>query len=123
MTLKESHMAKPRKERPTLWTLDAEAAQRLGALHPRRPQGQGRPLDPVKGVKMCDTYTEGRWTFVFDGPHRGARIMEIFEVRNRSELSLDMQGISRNIVQTPRCVSIARRPRFHKSSRWCRANQ
>ena len=35
----------------------------------------------VKGVKMCDTYTEGRWTFVVDGPHRGARIMEIFEVR------------------------------------------
>ena len=35
----------------------------------------------VKGVKMCDTFTEGRWTFVVDGPHRGARLMEVFEVR------------------------------------------
>ena len=35
----------------------------------------------VKGVKMCDTFTEGRWTFVVDGPHRGARIMEVFQVR------------------------------------------
>jgi hypothetical protein len=35
---------------------------------------------------MCDTYTEGRWTFVVDGPHRGARIMEIFEVEVRKSL-------------------------------------
>jgi hypothetical protein len=35
----------------------------------------------VKGVKMCDTFTEGKWTFVVDGPHRGCRIMEIFEVK------------------------------------------
>jgi hypothetical protein len=35
---------------------------------------------------MCDTYTEGRWTFVCDGPHRGCKIMEIFEVRRALEV-------------------------------------
>jgi hypothetical protein len=30
---------------------------------------------------MCDTFTEGKWTFVVDGPHRGCRIMEVFEVK------------------------------------------
>ena len=35
----------------------------------------------IKGVKLCDTYSEGRWQFVCDGPHKGCRIMEVFEVR------------------------------------------
>jgi hypothetical protein len=35
----------------------------------------------IKGVKLCDTYSAGKWQFVCDGPHRGARIMEVFEVR------------------------------------------
>ena len=26
----------------------------------------------IKGVKLCDTYSEGRWQFVCDGPHKGA---------------------------------------------------
>ena len=34
----------------------------------------------IKGVKLCDTYSEGRWQFVCDGPHKGGRIMEVFEV-------------------------------------------
>ncbi len=40
----------------------------------------------IKGVKMCDTFTEGQWTFVVDGPHRGARIMEVFEVRKSLDI-------------------------------------
>ena len=35
----------------------------------------------IKGVKLCDTYSEGRWQFVCDGPHKGCRIMEVFEVQ------------------------------------------
>ncbi len=84
MTLKETHMAKPRKERPTLWTWMQKPrnvwAHYILAVH----KGKEGHWILVKGVKMCDTYTEGRWTFVVDGPHRGARIMEIFEVRSRS---------------------------------------
>jgi hypothetical protein len=81
MTLKESFMSKPRKERPTLWTWMQKPrnvwAHYILAVH----KGKEGHWILVKGVKMCDTYTDGRWTFVCDGPHRGARIMEIFEVR------------------------------------------
>ena len=39
----------------------------------------------IKGVKLCDTYSEGKWQFVCDGPHKGARIMEMFEVKKALE--------------------------------------
>jgi len=81
MSLKESFMARERKERPTLWTWMQRPrnvwAHYILAVH----KGKEGHWILVKGVKMCDTYTQGRWTFVVDGPHRGARIMEIFEVR------------------------------------------
>jgi hypothetical protein len=81
MKLKESFMSKPRKERPTLWAWMQKPrnvwAHYILAVH----KGKEGHWILVKGVKMCDTYTDGRWTFVCDGPHRGARIMEIFEVR------------------------------------------
>jgi len=81
MRLKETFMAKPRKERPTLWAWMQKPrnvwAHYILAVH----KGKEGHWILVKGVKMCDTFTEGRWTFVVDGPHRGARIMEIFEVR------------------------------------------
>jgi hypothetical protein len=81
MALKETHMSRPRKERPTLmaWMQRPRNvwAHYILAVHKGR---QGHWI-LIKGVKMCDTYTEGRWTFVVDGPHRGARIMEVFEVR------------------------------------------
>lgn len=81
MTLKENFMNRPRKERPTLWSWMQKPrnvwAHYILAVH----KGKEGHWILVKGVKMCDTFTEGRWTFVVDGPHRGARIMEIFEVR------------------------------------------
>lgn len=81
MALKETFMARPRKERPTLWTWMQKPrnvwAHYILAVH----KGKQGHWILVKGVKMCDTFTEGRWTFVCDGPHRGARIMEIYEVR------------------------------------------
>ena len=81
MALKENFMGRPRKERPTLWTWMQKPrnawAHYILAVH----KGKQGHWILVKGVKMCDTYTEGRWTFVVDGPHRGARIMEIYEVR------------------------------------------
>ena len=40
----------------------------------------------IKGVNLCDTYTEGRWQFVCESPHKGARIMEVFEVRKALEI-------------------------------------
>ena len=81
MTLKQNFLNRPRKERPTLWNWMQKPrnvwAHYILAVH----KGKEGHWILVKGVKMCDTFTEGRWTFVVDGPHRGARIMEIFEVR------------------------------------------
>ncbi len=71
----------PRKERPTVWSWMQKPrnawAHYILAIH----KGKEGHWILIKGVKMCDTFTDGKWTFVCDGPHRGARIMEIFEVK------------------------------------------
>jgi hypothetical protein len=81
MELKESYMDRPRKERPTLWSWMQKPRNAwvhyVLAIH----KGKEGHWVLIKGVKLCDTYSEGRWQFVCDGPHRGARIMEVFEVR------------------------------------------
>ncbi len=81
MQLTESFMHLARKARPTLWQWMQKPrnawAHYVLAIHTKK---EGHWI-LVKGVKMCDTYTDGRWTFVVDGPHRGCRIMEVFEVR------------------------------------------
>jgi hypothetical protein len=86
MALKESFMDRARKERPTVWAWMQKPrnawAHYILAIH----KGKEGHWILIKGVKMCDTFTEGKWTFVCDGPHRGARIMEIFEVRKSLDL-------------------------------------
>ncbi len=81
MKLVSSFMHLARKERPTLWSWMQKPrnawAHYILAIH----KGKEGHWILVKGVKMCDTFTEGRWTFVCDGPHRGCRIMEVFEVK------------------------------------------
>ena len=76
-----TYMHLERKERPTLWSWMQKPrnawAHYILAVH----KGKQGHWILIKGVKMCDTYTEGKWTFVCDGPHRGARIMEIYEVK------------------------------------------
>ncbi len=71
----------PRKQRPTVWSWMQKPRNArvhyILAIH----KGKEGHWILIKGVKMCDTFTDGKWTFVCDGPHRGARIMEIFEVR------------------------------------------
>ena len=81
MELKESYMSRARKERPSLWSWMQKPRNAwvhyILAVH----KGKEGHWVLIKGVKLCDTYTEGRWQFVCDGPHKGARIMEVFEVR------------------------------------------
>lgn len=81
MDLKETFMHVGRKQRPTVWSWMQKPrnawAYYILAIH----KGKEGHWILVKGVKMCDTFTEGKWTFVVDGPHRGCRIMEIFEVK------------------------------------------
>lgn len=81
MKLVESFMHLERKGRPTLWQWMQKPrnawASYVLAIHTKK---EGHWI-LVKGVKMCDTYTGGEWTFVVDGPHRSCRIMEVFEAR------------------------------------------
>jgi hypothetical protein len=81
MELKESYMHLDRKARPSVWTWMQKPRNAwvhyILAIH----KGKEGHWVLIKGVKLCDTYSEGRWQFVCDGPHKGARIMEVFEVR------------------------------------------
>lgn len=81
MNCLETYLGRVRKERPTVWTWMQRPrnawSHYILAIH----KGKEGHWILIKGVKMCDTYTEGRWTFVCDGPHRGARIMEVFEIK------------------------------------------
>ena len=81
MDLKESFMHLERKTRPSVWTWMQKPrnawAHYILAIH----KGKEGHWILIKGVKLCDTYSEGKWQFVCDGPHKGARIMEIFEVK------------------------------------------
>jgi hypothetical protein len=82
-----SFMHLSRKERPSVWNWMQKPrnawAYYILAIH----KGKEGHWILIKGVKMCDTFTEGRWTFVCDGPHRGARMMEVFEVKKAVEFS------------------------------------
>ena len=77
----KSYMHLARKERPSVWSwmqIPRNAwTHYILAVH----KGQVGHWILIKGVKLCDTYSEGKWQFVYDGPHKGAKIMEIFEVR------------------------------------------
>ena len=85
MDLKASFMHLARKERPTVWSWMQKPrnawAHYILAIH----KGKEGHWILIKGVKLCDTYSEGKWQFVCDGPHKGARIMEIFEVKRALE--------------------------------------
>lgn len=81
MQLKASYLDRPRKERPTLWSWMQKPrnawAHYILAIH----KGKEGHWVLIKGVKLCDTFSDGRWQFVCDGPHRSARLMEVYEVK------------------------------------------
>ena len=82
MELKESYMHLARKERPSLWGSWMQRQRNpwvhyILALHVGK---QGHWV-VIKGVKVCDTYSDGAWQFVCDWPHKSKRIMEVYEVR------------------------------------------
>jgi hypothetical protein len=81
MIERANYNALERKERPTIsaWMLKPRNmfTHYILAIHKGR---QGHWV-VVKGMKLSDTYSDGRWTFVCDGPHKGARVMEVYEVR------------------------------------------
>lgn len=85
MELKNTFMHLSRKERPSVWSWMQKPRNAWSHYILAISKGKEGHWILIKGVKMCDTYTDGRWQFVCDGPHRGAKIMEIFEVRRDIE--------------------------------------
>ena len=83
MQLRESFVHLERKGRPTLWQWMQKPrnawSHYILAIHTKK---EGHWI-LIKGVKLCDTYSGGKWEFVCDGPHKGAKVMEIFEVKRR----------------------------------------
>ncbi|MFM1814535.1 MAG: hypothetical protein RLZ98_1230 [Pseudomonadota bacterium] len=84
MSLRESFMDLAKKERPSVWSWMQKPRNAWSHYILAISKGKEGHWILIKGVKMCDTYTDGRWKFVCDGPHRGAKIMEIFEVRKET---------------------------------------
>jgi hypothetical protein len=86
MERKQSFLHLARKERPSLWTWMQRPRNAwvhyVLAVH----KGKDGHWVLIKGVKLCDTYSQGKWQFVCDGPHKGARIMEVFEVKKALEV-------------------------------------
>lgn len=80
-----SFMHLERKARPSVWTWMQRPRNAwthyILAVH----KGKEGHWILIKGVKLCDTYTKGKWQFVVDGPHRGAKIMDVFEVKRAVE--------------------------------------
>ena len=77
----ESFMHLERKARPSVWSWMQKPRNAwthyVLAVH----KGKDGHWIVIKGVKSCDTFSGGKWQFVCDGPHKGARIMEIFTAR------------------------------------------
>lgn len=81
MTPVESFVHLERKERPTLWSWMQRPRNAWSYYILGVNKGREGHWILIRGVKICDTYTGGQWQFVCDGPHRGARLMEVFSVR------------------------------------------
>ncbi len=81
MDLVESFMHLERKQQPSVWQWMQKPRNAWAHYILAIQKGREGHWILIKGVKMCDTYTEGKWTFVCDGPHKGCKIMEIFQVR------------------------------------------
>lgn len=69
-----------KKERPTVWQWlqrrRSPFRHYVLAIH----KGREGHWICIRGTKICDTFTEGDWVFAAEGPHRGARIMEVYAV-------------------------------------------
>ena len=71
----------PRKERPSVWTWMQKPRNVWTHYLLAISKGKEGHWILIKGVKLCDTFSQGKWQFVCDWPHKGARISEIYEVR------------------------------------------
>jgi len=81
MTLLADYTNLERKERPSVWSWMQKPRNVWTHYLLAITKGKEGHWVLIKGVKLCDTFSQGKWQFVCDGPHKGAKILEIYEVR------------------------------------------
>ena len=81
-----NYMPMAKKERPSVWTWMQHPRNAWAHYILAIQKGKEGHWVLIKGVKLCDTYSGGKWEFVCDGPHKGAKIQEVFEIKRAIEL-------------------------------------
>jgi len=80
-----------RKQRPTVWSWmqrpRSAFAYYILMVHTRSEMH----WICIHGAKICDTHTEGRWVFGADGPHRGAKMTNVYRVRKLDEKAIGLE--------------------------------
>ena len=100
----ECFMHLERKQRPTVWSwmqLPRSAfSHYILSVHVRAEMH----WICIHGAKICDTYTEGRWVFGADGPHRGAKTTHVYRVRRLEEVASDRKPMRLNGTRSAECA-------------------
>jgi len=76
-----------RKNRPTVWTFMQRPRSVFSYYVLAVHKGRVGHWISLKGSKICDTYTGGKWVDACYGPNRGCRIMEVYQVKRISEFA------------------------------------
>ncbi len=94
MVLKETHLHRARKERPTLWTWMQKPrnawAYYILAIH----KGKEGHWILVKGVKMCDTFTEGEAVTFTGIPNFAPELFRRARLRDPLKLKQLQKGLA-----------------------------
>ncbi len=76
-----------RKLRPTVWSWMQHPRSVFSYYVLAVQKGRGGHWISIKGAKICDTFTGGKWVDAAYGPNRGCRIIEVYQVKRVSEFA------------------------------------
>ena len=99
----EDYLHLEKKERPTVWQWMQKPRSAWSYFVLGITTGKEGHWITIKGAQICDTYTKGKWLYASVGPHRGCRIMMVYQVRRVSEfpfLGLGGPAVSAEPVKT-----------------------
>ena len=87
MDLVESYEHLERKAQPSVWAWMQRPRQSWAHYVLGIRKGKQGHWIVIRGVKLCDTFTDGSWVFVTDGPHKGVKIDCVYKVRRLHDIS------------------------------------
>lgn len=89
MELVESYEHLERKAQPSVWAWMQKPRQSWAHYVLGIRKGKQGHWIVIRGVKLCDTFTDGQWVFVTDGPHKGVKIDVVYKVRRLHDMHVD----------------------------------